>query len=228
MFGAGEIACSRLDRPPNCIRRFAQPQDVGVLKMEQQPSQADHADHLRRKPPALDELRLQRYAQRLIALARKCLDRRLRGKVDPEDVLQSVFRSFCRRHAERKWDLADKSALWPLLVRITLRKCNRRLEHFFAARRDVRREEEAASAAQAAIDPEPTPEEANMLAEAAETVMKRLGSDVKRRIFELSLQGYGVVEISEQARYYERGVERIRAEIRALLQTMIGEASTLD
>lgn len=195
-----------------------------MLTMGQQSSQVNGADHRRRKRPALDELGLQRYGQRLIALARKRLDRRLRGKVDPEDVLQSVFRSFCRRHAEGKWNLADESALWPLLVRITLRKCNRRLEHFFAARRDVRREEEA-SAVQAAIDPKPTPEEASILAEAAETVMKRLGNDVKRRIFELSLQGYSVVEISEQVGYYERGVERVRAEIRTLLQAMINEGS---
>jgi transposase-like protein len=62
-----------------------------------------------------------------------------------------------------------------------------------------------------------------MLADMAEAVMKRLSSDIKRRIFALSLQGYNVVEISEQVRYYKQGVERVRAEIRTLLQTMMAD-----
>jgi uncharacterized small protein (DUF1192 family) len=57
-------------------------------------------------------------------------------------------------------------------------------------------------------------------------VMKRLGTEVKRRIFELSLQGYSVVEISARAGYYERGVERVRAEIRALLHAMMADGSS--
>jgi transposase-like protein len=57
-------------------------------------------------------------------------------------------------------------------------------------------------------------------------VMKRLGTEVKRRIFELSLQGYSVVEISARAGYYERGVERVRAEIRSLLHAMMADGSS--
>jgi DNA-directed RNA polymerase specialized sigma24 family protein len=190
--------------------------------MEQQPSPPDLADLLCRRDPALTAL-LQRYAERLIALARQHLDERLRGKVDPEDVLQSVFRSLCRRHATGEWDISDENGLWHLLVCLTIRKCNRRLEHFLAARRDVRREAGSAEAEQAAIDPEATPEEAAILADTAEAVMKHLSSDTKRRIFELSLQGYNVVEISERVRYYERGVERVRAEIRSLLEAMMDD-----
>jgi DNA-directed RNA polymerase specialized sigma24 family protein len=39
-----------------------------------------------------------RFARRLIGLARTRLDRRIRQKIDPEDVVQSVFRSFFTRH----------------------------------------------------------------------------------------------------------------------------------
>ncbi|HEY7424559.1 MAG TPA: ECF-type sigma factor [Gemmataceae bacterium] len=191
--------------------------------MAQQSTQPGSADLLHQKHPALGELLLQRYAHRLIALTRKRLDRRLHGKVDPEDVVQSVFSSFCRSHDEGQWEIIHEDDLWSLLVQITVRKCHRHLEHFLAARRDVRREEQNASAAQAVIDPKTTPEEASMLADMAEAVMKRLSSDIKRRIFALSLQGYNVVEISEQVRYYKQGVERVRAEIRTLLQTMMAD-----
>ncbi|HEY7424900.1 MAG TPA: ECF-type sigma factor [Gemmataceae bacterium] len=190
--------------------------------MEQQPSQPDFADLFHQGDPALSAL-VQRYTERLIALARRRLDERLRGKVDPEDVLQSVFRSFCRRHAAGEWDIANENGLWHLLVRITIRKCHRRLEYFLAARRDVRRETGSGDAKQPAIDPEATPEEAAMLADTAEMVMKRLSSDIKRRIFELSLQGFNIVEISQQTGYYERGVERVRAEIRTLLRAMMDD-----
>ena len=191
--------------------------------MKQQPPQPDLADLLRRRDPAAGALLLQRYAERLIALARQHLDQRLRGKVDPEDVEQSVLRSFFRRHIEGEWDITDENALWPLLVRITLHKCHRHLEHFLAARRDVRREAGGAETEQAARNPEPTPAEAAQFAETVETVMKRLGNEVKRTIFRLSLQGYSVMEISKQVGYYERGVQRVRAEIRSLLQAMMAD-----
>jgi len=176
-------------------------------------------------------LLLQCYAHRLIALARRRLGDRLHNKVDPEDVLQSVFRSFFRRQAAGEWDLTDANSLWGLLVRITLRKCNRRLEYYRAARRDVRREVPLARVGSAqttdgdAVSPEPTPAEAALLAEAVEVVMNRLGTDTKRRVFELSLQGYSVAEISDQVGYYERGVERARAEARALLVGMMHDES---
>ncbi|HWG47220.1 MAG TPA: hypothetical protein VN688_30945 [Gemmataceae bacterium] len=54
-----------------------------------------------------------------------------------------------------------------------------------------------------------------------EAAMNRLGTEVKRRIFELSLQGYSIVEISAKVGYYERGVERVRAEIRSGLEAMM-------
>jgi hypothetical protein len=39
----------------------------------------------------------QRYAGRLLALARHNLDQRLRPRVDEDDVLQSMYKSFCVR-----------------------------------------------------------------------------------------------------------------------------------
>ena len=82
----------------------------------------------------------QRYAGRLIALARSRLDELVRQKMDPEDVIQSVFKSFFHRHQEGNWDLADWDSLWSLLARITVRKCGRRAVYYHGERRDVRRE----------------------------------------------------------------------------------------
>ena len=81
-----------------------------------------------------------RFARRLVGLARSRLDERMRQKVDPEDVMQSVFKSFFRVHNDGKVDLASWDSMWALLTVITLRKCGHRVEYFRAGRRDVARE----------------------------------------------------------------------------------------
>src|SRR4051812_14113370 len=78
----------------------------------------------------------QHFARRLIGLARSRLDGLMRRKEDPEDVVQSVFRSFFARQAGGQFDLDDWNSLWSLLTVITLRKCGHRVEYFRAARRD--------------------------------------------------------------------------------------------
>ncbi len=167
----------------------------------------------------------RRYAQRLVALARCRLDERLRQKIDPEDVVQSVFRSFFVRCLDGRFDFAHPDNLWSLLVRFTIFKCCQRSDHFQAACRDVRREvatgTEAATLTVAEIvDLEPGPEEVVLVTDTVEEVMRRLDSPLQRKIFELSLQGHSVAEISAQVGYYEKGVERVRRKIRLLLEQM--------
>lgn len=177
--------------------------------------------------PAAEEI-FQRFAQRLVGLARRRLDERLRQKVDAEDVVQSVFRSFFERSGRGEFDFANWEGVWGLLVLLTVRKCGHRAAYFQADRRDVRREtpgggEDAAVTSRVfeAIASEPTPEEAAQLADTTEEVMRRLKGEKERQIFELSLQGYSVPEISARVNHYERGVERVRARIKQLLMDMM-------
>src|SRR5437773_1756774 len=57
-----------------------------------------------------------RFTARLIALARTHLDQRLKQKVDPEDVLQSVYKSFFVRFAQGQFELKNWESLWGLLT----------------------------------------------------------------------------------------------------------------
>src|SRR5262245_50757673 len=84
-----------------------------------------------------------RFAGRLIALARRQFEPRLAFKVDPEDVVQSAFKSFFARHRRGALRFENWGGLWGLLTRITLRKCSDRAHYLRAQRRDVTREASA-------------------------------------------------------------------------------------
>jgi RNA polymerase sigma-70 factor (ECF subfamily) len=165
-----------------------------------------------------------RFAQRLIALARLNLDARLRNKVDPEDVVQSVYKSFFLRYSDLTLDEDENGGLWALLTLITLRKCADRARYYGAERRDMSREAPAVSSDmpepwREALGREPTPEQAAMLTETVEQLLVEL--DISERpLLELSLQGFSTQEISEQLGRAERSVRRFRERVRKQLERM--------
>jgi len=167
----------------------------------------------------------QRYAGRLIGLAHSRLDRLVRQKVDPEDVMQSVFKSFFCRHRAGNWDLADWNGLWSLLAQMTIRKCGRRAVHYRGARRDVRREagahqdQDESAYFHEAINREPTPDEAAMLAETIEVVLGE-AEGYHRDIVQMSLQGSTCAEIAAQTGVTERSVQRVLKRIRSRIEQM--------
>jgi RNA polymerase sigma-70 factor, ECF subfamily len=168
----------------------------------------------------------RRFAGRLIAVARTELYARLRRKEDPEDVVQSVYRSFFARHRAGQFDLVSWRSLWGLLTVITVRKCLGRVRHYLAQRRNLAGESGVAYWVDAtddleslAIDREPTPLEAAILVDTVEQMMRGLEPD-DRAIIELSLQGYTVREIGERLGRSERTVRRVRERIEKRLHRM--------
>jgi RNA polymerase sigma-70 factor (ECF subfamily) len=172
---------------------------------------------------------VNRFTQRLIALARGRLEARVRRKVGPEDVVQSVYRSFFRRHADGQFRIEDWDGLWAMLTVITVRKCANCNQFFRADKRDVRREADMsappgrAGPAWEAPSREPTPEEAAMLAETVAGLMGELGARA-RDILALSLQGYTTEEIGEQLGRARRTVRRVRERVKNRLERMLAAA----
>ena len=120
----------------------------------------------------------KRFSNRLIGLAHSRLDSQLRQKVDAEDVAQSALKSFFRGLKNEQFQLDNWDALWALLVVIALRKCNRRIDSFRAACRDVSREitpgTDSSLMPYEAVAREPTPLEAVTLGELLSCVMNGL------------------------------------------------------
>src|SRR5262249_61947857 len=82
----------------------------------------------------------ERYAGQLVALARRQTDERRAGKVSPEDVVQSAFKSFFVRQRAGRLDVGSWQGLWGLLTLITLRKVADRAAYHQAGKRDLARE----------------------------------------------------------------------------------------
>ena len=165
----------------------------------------------------------ERFTARLVGLARTSLDGRLLRKVDPEDVVQSAYKSFFLRDDAAEvyggWD-----GLWGLLTLIVVRKCADRAEFFRAGKRDVRREAVAADSTEDptawAIDREPGPEEAALLAETVEGLFRSIDDEDERKILELGLQGFSAAEICEKTGRAERSVRRLRERTRKRLERL--------
>jgi RNA polymerase sigma-70 factor, ECF subfamily len=164
----------------------------------------------------------EQFSQRLIGLARCHLNARLKHKVDPEDVVQSAYKSFFLRYGDQTLAPQGSDALWSLLTLITLRKCADRARYHRADRRNMNHEAGSPVAGELdswreAVSREPTPEHAVILEETVELVLREVGAD-ERRVVELSLQGYSTQEISEQLGRAERSVRRLRERVRKYLE----------
>jgi RNA polymerase sigma-70 factor (ECF subfamily) len=185
-------------------------------------------DRLRRGEEAAAVEVFHHFARRLIGLARVRLGARLRQKVDPEDILQSVFKSFFVRQAAGAYDLDSWDSLWALLTVITLRKCGYRTRHFRAACRDLQREaaparsQDDSAANWEAIARDPTPAEAACLTETVEQLLRGF-DDRDRCIVELALQGYKAPEISTQVGLAERSVYRVLGRVQTKLERLRAE-----
>jgi len=182
---------------------------------------------LRAHDSAADRMIFERFAGQLVALARRRTDEALRHKVDPEDVVQSTYKSFFHRYGDGELAVVNWNSLWGLLTRITLRKCAERVAYHRAECRDAAREaparprceDEGEASWPEALARDPTPLEAAELSETLQRLLGGLNED-ERPIVELSLQGYSTREISEQLDRPERTVRRLRERVRVRLEQM--------
>jgi len=62
------------------------------------------------------------YGDRLVRVAERHLGARLQRREGPDDVVQSVCRTFWRRAQKGMFELADSDSLWRLLCAITVTK----------------------------------------------------------------------------------------------------------
>jgi RNA polymerase sigma-70 factor (ECF subfamily) len=163
----------------------------------------------------------ERYVDRLVALARRRLSQSMASRVDPEDIVQSVFRTFFGRLEEGRFQLEQKDDLCKLLVRITVHKTLRQVAYQTAAKRspiaEAGQEDKDREELFAVLDREPSPEEAVVFLDQLEHFLARLNAE-ERRILEMKVNGYSNDDICKELNIYDRKIRRVLERIRGLAE----------
>jgi RNA polymerase sigma-70 factor (ECF subfamily) len=164
-----------------------------------------------------------RYAERLNALAAGQCGPDLAARVDPEDIVQSVFRTFFRRAARGQYDVPEGEELWKLFLVIALHKIRSTATFHRAAKRDVRATTTGLSEALAG-GRLAAPDEAALanLRLVIDELLSALPPSM-RGIVELRVEGHEVEEIARRTRRSRRSVERALQEFRARLNAHLSE-----
>jgi RNA polymerase sigma factor (sigma-70 family) len=171
-------------------------------------------------PDAAREL-FERYVDRLVAVARRRLSQPVSSRVDPEDVVQSVFRTFFGRLKGGQFQLDQQNDLCKLLVRITVNKALRQVAYQKAAKRDPSQEAHSCDGEREHVlqllARDPDPEEAVAFLDQLEHFLAQLTPD-ERRILEMRVQGYSNDDICKELGIYDRKIRRVLERIRGLAE----------
>jgi len=160
-----------------------------------------------------------RYAQRLLHLAQSKTPSDLAQRVPPEDIVQSVFRTFFRRAADGNYETPQGEDLWKLLLVISLNKIRSQGSFHRAARRDVGQtrslEPDQAGSAQR--------EDESALRVLELTIEDLLATmpEAHRPMILLRIEGHDVRTISDRTRRSKRSVERVLQTFRERLANVI-------
>lgn len=161
----------------------------------------------------------ERYIAKLDKLAGRQLASELSGRLDSEDITQSVFRTFFRRIGEGQYDVPEGETIWKLLAVITLNKIRTVGSHHRAAKRDIRK----SSAAELSTLGNAVSTDENALRVLHLTIQDVVGSlpEKQQKIIQLRLEGHEIAAIAEMAGRSKRTVERVLQGFRADLQRAI-------
>lgn len=156
-----------------------------------------------------------RYAQRLMQLADRNTGDDLSTRVDAEDIVQSVFRTFFRRVTDGHYMIPEGEELWKLLLVIALNKVRYIAEHHRAIKRDVSHtqligDHDVAKPADAS----------EVLRLTIEDVLATL-PEPHQEVVHYRIDGYEIAEIASRVSVSRRSVERILQSFRSRLRSKL-------
>ncbi len=154
-----------------------------------------------------------RFRRRLCSLVTREMNEIYRQRVEPEEIVQSVFATYFRRMENGEYTFEDTDHLWYLLKKIAANKLRKRIEYECADKRDVRRE---ASGDDGLLDL-PEPAQCRLFETAVANLLNDVDSPI-REIFEFQLLGY---DVADAIAYLLDGLSDLHVEVlRLRLQGM--------
>ena len=173
---------------------------------------------------------VQRFTVRLLALARSQLSDKLARRVDPEDVVQSAFRSFFTGARAGRYALERSGDLWRLLAAITRHKVLGQVDRQTAAKRSIQREQQFGTESSLfalhgeALTRDPAPDEAAALIDEIAAMLRPL-EPRHRQMVEMRLQGFPLAEIAAATDRSERMVRVVLQQVKTWLQQRCAAAA---
>ena len=203
-----------------------EPDEPVATPLQPAPDAASDRSLLRRlqhgQPDASTELYL-RYAERLLALAAAQTAPDLARRIDPEDIVQSVFRTFFRRASLGHYTIPDGEEIWKLLLVIALNKVRTVGAFHRAAKRDVRRTSGGTAFDRAVESQAGRNEDAMSLLRMVVEDLLQSQPEAHRRMIELRVEGHEVNDIAAAVQRSKRSVERVLQDFRQRLDALIQE-----
>ena len=164
------------------------------------------------------------YQSGLQALADRHISAGLRRRLDAEDVIQSVFRTFLGRIEDGQFILGSGSDLWRLLCAITLAKVRQKGRFHQRQKRAMAQEVLVDGAPQGwdgfegnLADPGELVEFANFF----EQIVSGL-DDEERTVLLMRMEGHSNAEMASEMRVSGRTVRRIQNRLRARFEQQLG------
>jgi RNA polymerase sigma-70 factor, ECF subfamily len=156
-----------------------------------------------------------RYADRVLRLAAKNTSADLAMRFDPEDIVQSVFRTFFRRAASGQYEAPEGDELWKLLLVMALNKVRSLGSFHRAGKRDIRRTQSIPAEANLTAAKE-SQEARNILCMSVDEIIQKQ-PDSHRSIIRLRIDGMEVQAIADHEKRSKRTVERVLQTFRTQL-----------
>ncbi len=165
----------------------------------------------------------QRYADPLRAIAIRQSATVLGTRVDPDDIVQSVFRTFFRRLSSETYNAPDGDNLWRLFFVIALNKIRNIAIYHKALKRDVRQTVPLGEIPIASKRNET--DEQLALSDLEKIISEILGElpESSQQIIRLRIEGHAVQDIATATGRAKRSVERVLQQFRNQLKAQFDE-----
>ena len=163
-----------------------------------------------------------RYAQRLRLLATSQAGRSLSVRLDADDVVQSVFRTFFRRAAQGHYDIPDGEELWKLFLVLALNKIRGLGTHHRAAKRDVSQTADLSKLYGEPAAYLPDDSAYGILRMTIDDILNSL-PEPQRLMVVMRIEGSDIQQIAEATQRSKRSVERALQNFRQRLFAALNE-----
>lgn len=155
----------------------------------------------------------ERYAARVFGLVKSQMADVLRAQTEPEDIVQSVFKSVFRGMSAGNYDAPQGGTLWQLMAVIAVHKVRRNARKRTCDIRDARRHAHVEDLDQALVaDGHSLAAMESAMAETFECLQP-----AERDAVILRVKGYSIEEIAAQLEKSRRTVERLLQHARTTL-----------